>query len=604
MTALLSEYGLWVLGALLGAGAVLGAAVGEAVRRRRDPLRARGSASGVRVTGRLKASARHGSVVTLITGVDAEGAELGRHTVRCGELWLETPDGDLEVSGAVTVVGAGQRVRPGELQSTLLEHAKAAHPELAWQLEEMPLEVRVLHDGDRVTAMGALTRTPDEAGSYRESASRRVLVGLDADGVRLLRPTRRAALRGAAAGALLAVLAVAGGARAGWETMELLDPTRRHLVVNRILASRPEKIGRRDAEILLHLMNERDSRRARVLSALGRRDEAVAAATRGARGPHDRAEALVSAGLIDEARETLRHTQGREARAHEVVIAARGRWRGTRAATWRRALERVCGERWGCAAHPRLLDTFEPPRPSAAVALSGRLDERALAEALIVHRVTRDATREDDRVATSFARSSLYLSAALAGVGADDEAACVLRAVTPALSAWPGLAGAFARRVETQRHVLAVLRGEALDDPPPSLAPRVSLLRAESLEEAPRGRGLSDWLAWRLDDLRVGRPLPLEPNVHSPSRYLEMASLAHLLPPEERLRVAEWARRARPSGLQSGLDLQREVARERLLGALGEESAAARLGRVLERRRRRDWTLSDLGACAARPGGL
>ena len=45
MTALLSEYGLWVLGALLGAGAVLGAAVGEAVRRRRDPLR---------VTGRLR----------------------------------------------------------------------------------------------------------------------------------------------------------------------------------------------------------------------------------------------------------------------------------------------------------------------------------------------------------------------------------------------------------------------------------------------------------------------------------------------------------------------------------------------------------------------
>ena len=54
MTALLSEYGLWVLGALLGAGAVLGAAVGEAVRRRRDPLRARDSASSVRVTGRLR----------------------------------------------------------------------------------------------------------------------------------------------------------------------------------------------------------------------------------------------------------------------------------------------------------------------------------------------------------------------------------------------------------------------------------------------------------------------------------------------------------------------------------------------------------------------
>lgn len=420
----------------------------------------------VALRGRVRGRGE-GAAAQTIAAMAAVSEDVIARTTRPEWLVAVLDDGrELELVGRVEVVGlASRRIPPGKGEGLRAAAGRGLAPTESWPFEDLPLEVRELHDGDEVVVFGRLGRAVDEGRSYREGASRSVVrAAEDGAPIVLSRRRRPSAWLGAVVGivGMLVALAALGGPTV--EAHGYLLPRHASLVVpwQRPIALRAHRayLRRRmrlgpatpaEAERALALTPPLDGEtRIQALLISGRRAEAVAEATRGCDEPLERALRLEAMGLRSEALEVLRSIEGTEARALEVQMrAGEHEYWPARPDRLARALAQTCGEDWTCAAHPRLLWNHAPHwRFDVHAVLLGDARHRSIERGEIMLRVAGDSTFGDRRIARSRVRWLLDLGAQQLRLGAVDVALHTVERARRTLCRWPGTALDLARDVD------------------------------------------------------------------------------------------------------------------------------------------------------------
>lgn len=600
MYAFFAIHGAWLFFVLLGLGAVGGALVAAAWRWLRDPFRLVPPPPDARVLrGTVRTDDDFGAALTIAASTRKWG-DLETASFRTRKMTLETPEGDYEVHGPVTVLGDGSKVRPGALPPELIAHAKSrVCPDSRWMFEEMPLVVRRLRSGDRVEARGRVERVADVGAGYRVNASRRVLTG----GVAMARRPRAVLSGGIVLGVALGMVGAAsllalGAALDDHESRpsvaSLLVPPRRSHAVARLSAMllRDDMTEAEGALLLSLLPTNAHMERARTLHTMGRRQAATQEVLRGAPDPVIASDQLQEAGLHSEAMALIDTVHGRRARAREVLLRMRIRLERPRPPSvndaLRQALEETCDQDWTCAAHPSLFAALrrsqpssdplscgcgfrrwlwhaQEPRWSPAELVAGRFQETlALGLARTLRRVLRHESRELARERFEWLA---YLAAHELHAMGEYEGSASLAAAERALSQL--------RPTVDDRLRLATLRGlqalrlGRLDEAgtTPLLRAHVQLARAGDAEVAQRIRGLPLSLIRDLERLAHTGHLTLRGSAGA-DELQRVAYLAHLLSPIQRERARAWAWRSRSTPLAS------VAARRRALRALGVDPDA------------------------------
>lgn len=120
------------------------------------------------------------SAVATVAGEFALPGSPPALTVRAERLRLKMRDGVVEIAGPVEVLGGAQESRPGGGYDALRPQARRRLREAAegGAVPAGELEMRSLREGDRVRAVGVLSRVDDGGGAsgYREAAARFKLV--------------------------------------------------------------------------------------------------------------------------------------------------------------------------------------------------------------------------------------------------------------------------------------------------------------------------------------------------------------------------------------------------------------------------------------------
>lgn len=458
MLGFLVAYGGLVFLALLGAGALLGAAIWRALevasQRARWRTRARGASvhtdpSGepglVELSGRLEARGAEVAVQTVAAGSTTLFDPL-LHSRRAERLTLVTGAGEIELEGPVHVV-AGPRAAKRRA-AALVEHARATlSPEEAAHLDDLPLQVREVARAERVMVFGRLELVPDRGESYRASASRRVIrAGDDPDGILMASSRRRGAGWGAVLGATLVLAVIA--AIADYDSYprpsdaSLIAPWTRPWALRTLRTQLASSIrwGTTREHVLVyleHLAPPRGLERARALRAAGRPAAARREAVRDHDEPFVRADRLAEIELRTAAIEELRRVDSPEARAREVLTRSRRRY-FVDAQRLSEALTETCGDDWTCAAHPRLLWWRAPGwRSDIDVLLDGRAEDFDPTMGAIMLRVAGDERVGNARVARCRIRWLMDLAANQMKRGAIDQSRETLSSARRSLDRWP-----------------------------------------------------------------------------------------------------------------------------------------------------------------------